>query len=305
MLKRCYTVIVFNDTLDKHRKIRISRSFLKYFAVSGSILFIAFISVMVYFTYIFHSAHEESEEVARLRTENKSQKLEIRKFLQQVNEFEKQMVRLENFDKKIRYITALDQSQKASPNKLGIGGSSEIQRNNVNFPFNTNTLQNLSNKIETLKAQASLQEISFVQLDQFFKDRQSFLSSIPSIWPTRGWVTSGFGYRTSPYTGVREMHEGVDVATRMNSDVISPADGIVIRSGRDYSYGVLLEIDHGYGIITRYGHNSKNLVKIGNLVKRGQLIAYTGNTGKSTGPHLHFEVIRNGIPVNPLKYIFE
>ena len=101
------------------------------------------------------------------------------------------------------------------------------------------------------------------------------------------------------------MHEGLDIAARMSSEVIAPADGIVIRGGRSFGLGVLLEIDHGYGVVTRYGHNSKNLVKVGDHVKRGQVISYVGNTGRSTGPHVHYEVLLNGIPVNPMRYIFE
>ena len=101
------------------------------------------------------------------------------------------------------------------------------------------------------------------------------------------------------------MHEGLDIAARMSSEVIAPADGIVIRVGRSFGLGVLLEIDHGYGVVTRYGHNSKNLVKVGDHVKRGQVISYVGNTGRSTGPHVHYEVLLNSIPVNPMRYIFE
>ncbi len=101
------------------------------------------------------------------------------------------------------------------------------------------------------------------------------------------------------------MHEGLDIAINLHSNIVSPADGFVIRAGRQKNLGVMLEIDHGYGFITRYGHNSKNHVKAGDRIKRGQLIAKSGNTGRSTGPHLHYSVKLNGIPVNPMKYIIE
>ncbi len=139
----------------------------------------------------------------------------------------------------------------------------------------------------------------------FFKNQKSLLSSTPSIWPTRGWVTSGFGFRKSPFTGLREKHEGWDIAARAGSKVRATADGEVVVEGREYGYGNMVEVDHGYGVMTRYGHNSKHLVKVGDRVKRGQVIALVGNTGRSTGPHVHYEVLLHGVPVSPKNYILE
>ncbi|MEC8957123.1 MAG: M23 family metallopeptidase, partial [Nitrospinota bacterium] len=147
--------------------------------------------------------------------------------------------------------------------------------------------------------------ISFQELDNFFKNQKSLLSSTPSIWPARGWVTSGFGFRKSPFTGLREKHEGWDIAARAGSKVRATADGEVVVEGREYGYGNMVEVDHGYGVMTRYGHNSKHLVKVGDRVKRGQVIALVGNTGRSTGPHVHYEVLLHGVPVSPKNYILE
>ena len=99
------------------------------------------------------------------------------------------------------------------------------------------------------------------------------------------------------------MHEGLDIATQVGTSVIAPCDGIVTLVTEDYGYGKMIEINNGNGIMTRYGHNSKIAVRVGNRVKRGDLIAYVGNTGRSTGPHLHYEVIVNGVHANPMKYI--
>jgi len=104
---------------------------------------------------------------------------------------------------------------------------------------------------------------------------------------------------------LREKHEGWDIAAREGSPVRAAADGIVVVAGKDYGYGNMVEIEHGYGLVTRYGHNSKFLIRAGDRVKRGQIIARVGNTGRSTGPHLHYEVILNGIPVSPKNYILE
>lgn len=300
-----YTIIIFPEISGKPKKFKVSKLLFKSLAAFTVISSFIFISASIFFTHHYSIINREAKEVGKLRTETKTQKLQIHKFVKQVKKFEKKMADLEKFDRKLRIITALDQAEKATSKKWGIGGPSEEILNDGKFSLNTTAFERLEIDLKQLKAQADLQEISFFQLDQFFKDRQSLLSSTPSIWPAKGWVTSGFGYRKSPYTGVREMHEGLDIAARIHSKVVAPADGIVIRSGRNAFLGVMIEIDHGYGVVSRYGHNSKNLVNVGDRVKRGQIIAYVGNTGRSTGPHLHYEVLLNGIPVNPMRYVFE
>ena len=305
MIKKYYTVLVFNENLDKPVKIRIPVCFLKYFIIFGFLSSILFIGFTSYFTHLYHIADKEAREVNALREESRSKKLQTRKLVKQVNEFEEKIQRIERLDKKLRIIIAIDKTEGAKTNILGIGGSPETKMNDLNLSLYANPLEILSLKLEKLKIQANLQEISLSQLDRVFKDRQSFLSSVPSIWPVRGWVTSGFGYRESPFTGFREMHEGIDIATRLYSDIVSPADGFVIRSDRKHNHGLMVEIDHGYGFVTKYAHNSKNLVKTGDRVKRGQVIAQSGNTGRSTGPHVHYAIFLNGIPVNPIKYIIE
>lgn len=143
------------------------------------------------------------------------------------------------------------------------------------------------------------------KVSNFTKDAGYFWSSMPTVWPTKGWVTSGFGIRRSPLSGKRQHHTGLDIAAPLGSDVRAPGDGIVTFSGRYGGFGKMVIVDHGYGIATLYGHNSKLLVKAGDEVKRGQLISQIGNTGRSTGPHLHYEVIIDGVPIDPMKYIIE
>jgi len=120
---------------------------------------------------------------------------------------------------------------------------------------------------------------------------------------TAGYVSSHFGNRTDPFTGRRAFHKGVDFAGREGAEVIAVASGVVIWSGERYGYGQLVEINHGNGYVTRYAHNVDNLVAVGDTVKRGQVIARMGDTGRATGPNLHFEVLLNDKPVNPLTYV--
>jgi len=118
-----------------------------------------------------------------------------------------------------------------------------------------------------------------------------------------GWISSGFGKRIDPISGKVGFHEGIDFAGSAGAKVVAVAAGVVIWSGRRKGYGNVVEIDHGQGLITRYAHNRKNLVKVGDAVGRGQTIALLGSTGYSTGPHVHFEVLENGRPVNPMRFV--
>jgi murein DD-endopeptidase MepM/ murein hydrolase activator NlpD len=120
---------------------------------------------------------------------------------------------------------------------------------------------------------------------------------------TAGYVSSQFGSRTDPFTGRRAFHKGIDFAGRKGAEVVAVASGVVIWSGERYGYGQLVEINHGNGYVTRYAHNVDNLVAVGDTVKRGQVIARMGDTGRATGPNLHFEVLLNDRPVDPLTYI--
>jgi murein DD-endopeptidase MepM/ murein hydrolase activator NlpD len=135
-------------------------------------------------------------------------------------------------------------------------------------------------------------------------DRSLAAETRPTGRPVEsGWISSGYGRRSDPITGKRTLHEGVDFAGKSGSDILAVASGVVVFAGEKSGYGRLVEIDHGNGLSTRYGHNSKLLVQEGEVVKQGQTIALLGSTGRSTGPHVHFEVLRGGRHVNPARYL--
>jgi murein DD-endopeptidase MepM/ murein hydrolase activator NlpD len=143
------------------------------------------------------------------------------------------------------------------------------------------------------------------ELDQYLLDKDSFLNSTPTILPADGWITSYYGQRISPYLNKLKMHEGLDVGAPYGTPVYSPADGIVTFSGVKAGFGKFVQVDHGYGIETIYAHNQSLHVRAGEKVKRGNLLSAVGNTGHSTGPHLHYEVRVNGIAVDPLYFILD
>jgi murein DD-endopeptidase MepM/ murein hydrolase activator NlpD len=163
----------------------------------------------------------------------------------------------------------------------------------------------LLKSLDNLDKKVKAQEQEARALKSYFEDQQALLASAPSIWPVRGWVTSDFSVRLDPYTGERVMHEGIDVAAGSGTPVRAPSDGTVVFSGLEGGYGHVLVIDHGYGLKTRYGHLLRIDVKVGEKVKRGQFVAAVGNSGRSTGPHLHYEVRVNGVADNPRKFILE
>ena len=162
-------------------------------------------------------------------------------------------------------------------------------------------------EIARLRQDAETRLASFQEIGWYVGNQKSLRNATPSLWPTEGAITSLFGYRFSPMhradgeTG--EFHAGLDIANVADTLVHSTADGTVRFSGWSHGYGNMVVIDHGYGVSTLYGHTSKALVKAGDRVMRGQVIAYMGTTGRSTGAHLHYEVWRQGRPVNPMSYL--
>ncbi|MCG8324464.1 MAG: M23 family metallopeptidase [Thiotrichales bacterium] len=143
-----------------------------------------------------------------------------------------------------------------------------------------------------------------IAIESMLIDRNLRSETVPTGRPIRdGWVSSMFGWRTNPITGRKEMHEGMDFAARYGTDIFAVAAGIVTWSGQRYGYGNMVEIDHGNGYMTRYAHNRKNLVAVGERVKKGTVIAIMGSTGRSTGSHVHFEVLKDGKFVNPRQFI--
>ncbi|MEE9608469.1 MAG: M23 family metallopeptidase [Myxococcota bacterium] len=158
---------------------------------------------------------------------------------------------------------------------------------------------------ERLGLIANARELDLAELVQALEGKHRKLSSTPSIWPTRGWLTSRFGSRISPFTGARQFHGGIDVAGKRGTPIVAPARGRVTFAGSKGALGNTVIVDHGYGVRTVYGHNEELFVKAGEDIDRGQRIASLGNTGRSTGPHLHYAVEVQRKAVNPLDYIFD
>ena len=160
-------------------------------------------------------------------------------------------------------------------------------------------------KFNVVKSFVNDLEVNIHKLDQFQLDKDSFLRSTPTLLPTKGWITSYYGPRISPTSKRLRMHEGIDIGARTGTPIVAVADGTVIFAGKKPGFGNFVGIDHGYGVESYYAHAKGLFTKKGQLVKRGQRIASIGNTGASTGPHVHYEVRVNGTPVDPLYFILD
>jgi len=168
-----------------------------------------------------------------------------------------------------------------------------------------NRVDDVAKDLAKVLAELDDRKRKLVLLETLIMERDLKSHSVPEGWPllSGGVVTSKFGYRRHPITGRSSLHKGIDIAGKVGSDIVAMADGLVIFSGRKSGYGNVVEIRHANGLETRYAHNSRNVVKEGDMVRKGQVIAKLGSTGRSTGPHVHFEVRRNGDAVDPMRYL--
>ncbi|MCQ3828012.1 M23 family metallopeptidase [Microbulbifer elongatus] len=217
-------------------------------------------------------------------------------------EMQARLTRLDALGERLTTMAKLDEGEfqfgtmpaVGGPEDPGISGASELPYQPPEF---LEVIGDLSDQIEDRQMQ--LQTLDNLMARRQLQDEQ-FIAGRPI---TRGWMSSRYGYRTDPFSGRRSWHKGVDFAGKKGSDVVSVAAGVVTWAEDRYGYGQLVEINHGNGYKTRYGHNSELKVKVGDVVKRGQVIALMGSSGRSTGPHVHFEVYKNDRPVDPATYI--
>jgi murein DD-endopeptidase MepM/ murein hydrolase activator NlpD len=299
---KTYTVMVVSDHNAPVKRYHIQKALIV--QLGAGVLLIVGVALGAAFHY-FQVAQDAAENRI-LRDENLTLRTQLKSVRERIEHIGSTLDRVERFDQKLRAVTMLSDPQRnlaMGPTEPEPGTTSPTTDTQFTQLTTTDTPHALLGRLDKLSAEATRQEQSLQELQAYFQDQKSLLASTPSIWPARGWVTSDFGQRLDPYTADRIMHQGLDIAAPHGKDVISPSDGTVVFAGLEGGYGNVIVIDHGYGIKTRYGHLSKILVKAGDKVKRGALIAAVGNTGRSTGPHLHYEVRVNGIPQNPRKFI--
>lgn len=214
-----------------------------------------------------------------------------------LGQLQARVIRLDALGERLVKMADLDKGEFDFDAVPAQGGPESPGEQSVSTPDFMQALQELSTQLEDRSRQLGV-------LESMLMTRNLQAEVMPAGRPIEhGWLSSYFGRRTDPFTGKMAYHEGMDFAGKLGSDVLAVASGVVTWAGKRSGYGNLVEINHGNGYATRYGHNKEILVKLGDTVKKGQVIAHMGSTGRSTGPHVHFEVLRNGKPVNPKRYV--
>jgi murein DD-endopeptidase MepM/ murein hydrolase activator NlpD len=244
--------------------------------------------------------------LSQLQKENTLQREQLILLTEKIDLISNKLAELKNFDQKLKTMVNLETNEDNNQ-FFGIGGSdTALMDPDYTLEDAHQKLVRLMHKsMDDLDREISVATAEKAELVDYFEKQKSLLSHTPSLWPTKGWISSRFGYRVSPFTNEKEFHKGLDISTSKSSSIIAPAEGIVTSVRWDHGYGKIVSINHEYGLTTKYAHLEKVLVKKGEYVKRGQKIALVGDTGRTTGPHLHYEVHLNGAPVNPLRYILD
>ena len=238
------------------------------------------------------------EQQMQIDAARKSARTHLDALAMRVGRMQAQMLHLNALGNQLVAQSSLDKDEFDFDSLPAVGGPEDVAG------LQSIELPDFLSMLDELNAEMGDREQKFSVLDTLLMDKSLHDRITPSGSPVKnGWVSSGFGKRTDPFTGKKEFHEGIDLAGKEGSRVLSAGDGIVSWAGERSGYGNLVEITHGNGYVTRYGHNKKLLVAVGDTVKKGQQIAVLGSTGRSTGPHVHFEVVHNGEQVNPTKFI--
>jgi murein DD-endopeptidase MepM/ murein hydrolase activator NlpD len=252
---------------------------------------LSFVGLFAYLAYSYYTIQFDHAELNRLRLVNGQQRQDLQRLVADVDHMREEMISLAETEARVRQLADFESSPKAVP--VAIGGIPESGT--------TEAISEVQQRINQLQVAIDLRRQSQEEVRNLLNDQVSLSRATPKGWPTKGWITSYFGMRQIPNGTGRRIHEGIDIAANTGTPIFATADGVVARVEYSVSYGKTIIVDHGYGYRTLYAHNSKNIAKRGMRVKRGEKIAEVGNTGISTGPHVHYEVQLNGVPIDPRK----
>lgn len=300
MKNRFFTVLFLPSNPSKVKKLILSEFLIKSLAVSGLILLLT--SSIVFFDYV--SVKKKEVDLTSLREQTKIQNVQIQTFADKINDMEAELARLRSLDTKIRVLTNTKAEEPAiKSGRISLGGRGGPEPMTLSID-REKLLKDMMEKLDRLNVEAKSQESRLHELHATLENQKSILAATPSLWPVRGYISSRFGDRESPFdTAINEFHEGLDISAPLGSPILASAEGVVTIAGRYADLGNCVTIDHGYGFVSRYGHMSEITVHAGQRVKAGQKIGRVGSTGRSTGPHLHYEVAVNGAKVDPLRYL--
>jgi murein DD-endopeptidase MepM/ murein hydrolase activator NlpD len=290
MANEFYTLIVVPHAKARFRKIQVSVRLTKWVFGTAATATLILSGTFVHYARVATEVYE----LRQLRAENKALLSKTQEYELSAGKLQAKVQQLQSMVTKLGVMAGLEHSL---PEPVGgVGGASSLDSSPPRLE--ATALADMDRSLTRLTDRSA-------QLEEFYRDQTVLLSSTPSVWPVRGYLSAAFGNRMDPFTAQKDFHPGIDISTPIGTKVHAPADGIVISSGTQGGYGNALVIDHGYGVVTRYGHLESFAVKPGQRVKRGDVIAYVGNTGRSTGPHLHYEVWVRNQAQNPIHFILD
>jgi murein DD-endopeptidase MepM/ murein hydrolase activator NlpD len=302
---RNYSVIIVSDATSTNKEFSVSSKSIRHAVLACSFL-VAFFGFIL-FSYLTMSL--DKQRMKRLEFEVKDKGHKIGELSSTVDILNQRLKNMEIYKERIMVATGL--TSPLALREVGSGGPNTVggiaAGGDISAPQSPNSLlqKNLLPQTADIRDKAMKIEDSLKSVEKYVNQQKLQLAATPAIWPTRGILTTSFGNRIDPFTGRIEAHQAIDIATQLGNKVIAPADGVVlVAETRDY-YGKMIIIDHGFGYVTRYGHLSGFNVREGQRVKRYDVIGYVGTTGRSNGPHLHYEVRYYDKPMNPNDFILD
>lgn len=299
MLFRKYHIVIFKDRLGSCRKLQVRG----WVIFTFFLLTAALVAGNIYFWNFFGGHSRLEKSLSHSEKTIQEQKTQLTSLSEKIENLQKDLTRIRNFDSKLRVMINLDQDggQIIAPK----GGKADTDFAKGYLPLYRQELlaRKMHNFLKQLNVEAKLEEVSQKEIIQTLRGSEEILQYTPTTWPTSGWITSPFGWRTSPFTGKREFHKGIDISTPKGTPIYAPANGKILHTGRDEAFGLNVKIIHNNSLSTRFAHMQRIAIKSGQNISRGDIIGYVGETGRTTGPHLHYEVRLNGVPVNPMRYI--
>ena len=297
MLFRKYDIVVFRGNEGVCKKVRVRG----WMVFALFILFVLLLAGNIHYWHYFTSNSHLKTELAKSTKDAEAQDEQLYNLKNRIQGLEEDLKRIRNFDSQLRVMINLDEVVETDTAQGGTKTNEFVDHYLPNH--NKDMLRAMNNFLDGLADDAKLVDDRQQELIASLKKNPELSLATPTIWPTEGWVTSPFGNRLSPFTGQREFHQGLDISGKIGTPVYAPAAGTVTFTGIDGGYGKTIVLKHGTGIVTRYCHMHKYSVAKDDTVERGDLIGYLGNSGRTTGPHLHYEVRLNGVCVDPLRYI--
>ena len=296
MLFGKYHIVIFKEGRSGSRNLRL-RGWL---GAAGILLVLGLAVSNVWLLQSWLESRNLGEDLGNAQRVLEDQRRQLVNLAERLTAVSQDLVRVQGFDAKLRMMMNMEKD----PDEVG-EGPGDFSRTYLPLHRQELAARKMQDFLSRLSESVRLEEVRQQDLLRILRKNRNTLSSLPSIWPATGFVSSSFGVRSSPFGAGRRLHKGLDISNRTGTPILATAQGEVILAARDGAYGLCVEINHGGGIVTKYAHLNKMTVDPGQWVKRGQVIGHMGSTGRSTGPHLHYEVRLNGVPVNPMRYILE